>query len=93
MDLPVDAGTVSSEAQKSRAMMKRLDVQVVAFADQFEIDFVGLIQRFPGAEFEYLKVTGKTLNVEGENDGFNGAEHPHFLVSISRLGTLRGSAH
>jgi hypothetical protein len=36
----------------------------------------------PGAEIEYLKVVGETFNVECENDGVDGAEHPHVLMSI-----------
>ncbi|MFD2884198.1 hypothetical protein ACFS4T_21765 [Pseudomonas lini] len=47
-------------------MHQVVEVEVGAFADQFEIDFVGLVERFLGAELEYLKVVGKTFNVECE---------------------------
>jgi hypothetical protein len=86
MDLPVNTGAVRTKSQKSRAMQQRLEVQVGAFADQFEFDFVGLIQRFPDVEFEYLKVVGKTFNVEFENDLPGIAEHPHVPVSVIGTG-------
>jgi len=72
-------------------MQQRLEIQIGAFADQFEFDLIGPVQRFLGAEFEYLKVVGKTFNVEFENDLLGLAEHPHVPVSICRHGTLRGS--
>ncbi|MNF02720.1 hypothetical protein D3C81_1780350 [compost metagenome] len=49
-------------------MQQRIEVQVGPFADQFELDLIGPVQRFLGAEFKYLKVVGKTFNVEFEND-------------------------
>ncbi|MNO91794.1 hypothetical protein D3C76_833480 [compost metagenome] len=68
IDVPVNTGVVRTEAQKHQAMQQRIEVQVGPFADQFELDLIGPVQRFLGAEFKYLKVVGKTFNVEFEND-------------------------
>ncbi len=56
MDHPMDPTALVSEREEGRLVQQGFEVQVGAFADQLEIESVGLADGLAAAEFEHLQV-------------------------------------
>ncbi len=62
-------------------MQQAFQIQIGALADQLEIQFVGLVEHFPGAKTEHLKIVGNAFYLESENNGPASDAHPPVPVS------------
>lgn len=90
INLAVNTGAVRAERQKCRTMQQGFKIDIAAFADQFECNLEGLIERLTGSKFEYLEVVRKTFDFELENNRFADAGHTHFPVPFLGSGLCVG---
>ena len=78
MDQAVNAAAVRGEGEKRRLMQQRLQLQVGAFADQFDLEGEGRRERLAAAEFEHLQVV-RDRQLQAEMGLVGRVEHSLFL--------------
>ena len=61
-------------------MEQAFQIKVVAFADQLDIDAVGLVEAFAALETEYVQLVLERVEGQFEALLIRRAEHPLFLL-------------
>ncbi|MNZ92211.1 hypothetical protein D3C78_1112270 [compost metagenome] len=83
VDQTMHPATVRGEGEKGRLVQQTFQVEVGAFADQFEVEAKRLADGLAATEGEDLQVVAGAIDVQGEVGGIGRSEHPLFLVGSS----------
>jgi len=82
VDQTVHSAAIRGEGEEGRTVEQGLQVEVGAFADQFEVEAPRLADGLAAVELEDLQVVGDAVDVQGEMGGVGRSEHPLFLVGL-----------
>ncbi|EXF44498.1 hypothetical protein BAY1663_03045 [Pseudomonas sp. BAY1663] len=72
----MDAAAGAIEGQEGRPVQQGLEVQLGAFADQFEVEAVGLGDGFVAVEGQHLQVVLEPFDAQREMGLAGCGEHP-----------------
>src|SRR5690606_23181792 len=90
MDHPMDPTALVSECEEGRLVQQGFEVQVGVFADQLEIESVGLTDGLAAAESEHLQVMLETFDGQREMGLVGGGEHACSSWINPLIGAWRG---
>ena len=79
------------QVQVGALVQQAFQVQVGTFADQFDVEAVGLVQGFAAMEFEHLQVAVEAVDIQAEMGLVGRGEHPMFLCAEGLPGSCRSA--
>ena len=91
VDQAVDAFAVACEAEEGWLLQQAVDIQVWAFADQFQLEMVRLADALDALEGQDLEIVAEARDSEGEVGLVGGGEHPMFLMCSVMLVWLKAT--